>query len=181
MAEAPDRDLVQRTRGGEVDAFGEIVRRHQGSVFNVCYRLLGERRDAEDLAQETFLRAYRRLASFDEDRPFGPWVRRIAARLCLNQLVRYDPPRLPFDDEGDWPAAREGEPESVQVGREKEQALRQALLALTPRQRTAIELRHFQELSYAEIGEVMGLGLSDVKSHLYRARRALAERLKSVD
>src|SRR3989337_1821851 len=76
MNEASDRLLVQRTRGGDVNAFGELVQRYQPSVFGVCYRLLGDSAEAEDLAQEAFLRAFRRLASFDVERPFGPWMRR---------------------------------------------------------------------------------------------------------
>lgn len=181
MAEASDRDLVLRTRGGEVDAFGEIVRRHQASVFNVCYRMLGERRDAEDLAQEAFLRAYQRLASYDEGRPFGPWVRQVAARLCLNHLERPDPPRLPLDEENDWPGGSGQEPEVRAGEREREDTIRRALLDLPAKQRTAVELRHFQDLSYAEIAAAMGLPLSDVKSHLFRGRKALAEKLKHAD
>src|SRR4030067_65977 len=71
MDEAPARLLVQRTRGGDVKAFGELVQRYQTSVFSVCYRLLGDSAEAEDLAQEAFLRAFRRLASFDVERPGG--------------------------------------------------------------------------------------------------------------
>jgi RNA polymerase sigma-70 factor (ECF subfamily) len=181
MAEASDRDLVLRTRGGEVDAFGEIVRRYQVSVFNVCYRLLGERRDAEDLAQEAFLRAYQRLRSYDEERPFGPWVRQVAARLCLNYLERPAPSSFPLDEENDWPAATGEQPEAQARKREREQTIRRALVALPAKQRTAVELRHFQEFSYEEIAVAMGLPLSDVKSHLFRGRKALAEKLKSAD
>lgn len=84
MAALPDRDLILRARRGETEAFGELVRLTQAAVFNVCYRLLGERREAEDLTQETFLRAWERLHTFDVERPFLPWIRRVAANLCLN-------------------------------------------------------------------------------------------------
>jgi len=84
MPDPSDRDLALRARRGDAEAFGELVRRYQASVFNVCYRLLGERREAEDLAQEAFIRAYERLDTFDADLPFGPWMRRVAANLCLN-------------------------------------------------------------------------------------------------
>src|SRR5689334_10553246 len=81
-----DRDLILRARRGEADAFGELVMRYQTSVFNVCYRILHERAEAEDLAQESFMRAYDRLSTFDIQREFGPWIRRVAANLCLNHL-----------------------------------------------------------------------------------------------
>lgn len=178
MAQASDRDLVLRTRGGEVDAFGEIVRRYQASVFNVCYRLLGERGEAEDQAQEAFLRAYRRLDSYDVERPFGPWVRTIAGRLCLNYLEKHRADPLPLDEERDRWVAPDGGPEDSHQARARQETIRRALLALPPKQRTALELRHFSGLSYAEIGKAMGLPLSDVKSYLYRGRRALADRLR---
>ena len=88
MPDPSDRDLALRARRGDAEAFGELVRRYQTSVFNVCYRLLGERREAEDLAQEAFIRAYERLDTFDADLPFGPWMRRVAANLCLNWMER---------------------------------------------------------------------------------------------
>lgn len=181
MEEPSDRALVLRVRRGEDEAYGELVRRYQRSVFNVCYRLLGERREAEDLTQEAFLRAYQRLDTYDETRPFGPWVRRVAANLCLNHLSRRRPPQMPLDDEFDLP--QEGgsvDPEASRVRAERAEAVRQAVLALPPHYRAVIELRHFQGLRYAEIAEALGLPLSDVKSHLYRARRELARRLEGV-
>ena len=81
-----DRDLILRTKRGETEAFGELVTRYQTSVFNVCYRILHERGEAEDLAQEAFIRAYDRIHTFDIEREFGPWIRRVAANLCLNHL-----------------------------------------------------------------------------------------------
>ena len=81
-----DRDLVLRAVRGEVDAFGELVTRHQTGVFNACYRILHERGEAEDMTQETFIRAHGRLNTFDVDRSFGPWIRRVAANVCLNYL-----------------------------------------------------------------------------------------------
>jgi RNA polymerase sigma-70 factor (ECF subfamily) len=178
MQEPTDRDLVLRVRGGETEAFGEMVRRYQVSVYNVCLRMMGERLDAEDLAQESFVRAYQRLESYDEDRPFGPWVRTLAANLCLNQLKRNRPLQVPLDDERDR-AARPGRasPERHLEAQEAARDVRRAIHELPPHYRVVIELRHFQELSYAEIAAALDLPLSDVKSHLYRARKTLAQRL----
>ncbi|MCC6568842.1 MAG: sigma-70 family RNA polymerase sigma factor, partial [Anaerolineales bacterium] len=86
MTAPTDRDLIVRARRGDGDAFSELVTRYQINVFNVCYRILHERGEAEDLAQETFMRAYHRLDQFDLEREFGPWVRRVAANLCINHL-----------------------------------------------------------------------------------------------
>ena len=110
-----DRDLILQARRGETEAFGELVTRYQTSVFNVCYRILHERGEAEDLAQESFLRAYDRLNSFDLKREFGPWIRRVAANLCLNHLESHKA-TAELDDERD--ADQSQRPEVGMVGLE---------------------------------------------------------------
>jgi len=182
MDSSPDRDLVERTRRGEVDAYGELVRRYQTSVFNVCYRLLGERQEAEDLAQDAFLRGYRRLATFDADRPFGPWIRKVASNLSLNALQKRASWGLPFDEERDERIdVDQLDPADEQERGEQTARLRQALSELPPHYRAVIELRHFQDLSYEEMARSLALPLSDVKTHLFRARRFLARRLRAGD
>jgi RNA polymerase sigma-70 factor (ECF subfamily) len=178
MSVISDRDLVLQTRRGKVQAYGQLVSRYQTTVFNTCYRLMSERRDAEDLAQETFIRAYQRLETFDEDRPFGPWIRRIAANLCINQMHRSDPPTFDIDEDRDgYEQSRPLNPEATIIGSENKERIWEAILGLPFHYRVVIELRHFLALSYAEISTVLGVPLSDVKSHLFRARRLLAERL----
>jgi RNA polymerase sigma-70 factor (ECF subfamily) len=180
MATPSDDELARRARRGEVQAFGELVQRYQSSVFNVCYRLLGERQEAEDLAQEAFLRAFQRFDLYDIRLPFGPWVRKVAANLCLNRLQVSRAEWLPLDDErGEHMPAKTGSPETIQAQGEQAEAVRQALSSLPAHYRAVVELRHFQELSYAEIARMLAIPLSDVKSHLFRARRLLAEKLKS--
>jgi RNA polymerase sigma-70 factor (ECF subfamily) len=175
MADPTDRDLAIRARRGEAEAFGELVSRYQTSVFNVCYRLLGERREAEDLAQEAFIRAYQRLDSFDADRPFGPWMRRVAANVCLNRLQQTTPEVVPLDEERDEDPLES--PETAREQTERAEVLRNALINLPAHYRSVVELRHFQEMSYEEIAATLKLPLSDVKSHLFRARKLLAEKL----
>lgn len=178
MSQTSDGSLVSKTRRGDTDAFGELVQRYQHSVFNVCYRMLGERRDAEDLAQETFLRAYQRLSSYDDTRPFGPWIHRVAANLCLNYIKSQKPVAMVLDEERDNPKEEiEGMPEYQQEHAEKANMIRNAILELRPQYRAAIELRHYQDLSYKEIASQLNLPLSDVKSHLFRARKQLAQEL----
>jgi RNA polymerase sigma-70 factor (ECF subfamily) len=181
MSALSDRDLVLRVRRGEVDAFGDLVQLYQQSVFNVCYRLVGERREAEDMTQEAFIRAYERLNTFDADRPFGPWVRRVAANVCLNRLERKSLVRVPLDDEYDFPEEKlPANPEAVLEKHERAGIIRNALLALPPHYRAVIELRHFQDLEYEEIATALNLPMNTVKSHLFRARKILAERLHHV-
>jgi RNA polymerase sigma-70 factor (ECF subfamily) len=180
MSDSDDRALILRARRGQAEAYGELVRRYQAAAFNVCYRLLGERREAEDLTQEAFMRAYSRLNTFDVERPFGPWIRRVAANLCLNRLESRAPASVPLDEERDEDSLSAHNPEAARERRESAEAVRAALLSLPPHYRAVIELRHFQELSYDEIAAELRWPLSDVKSHLFRARKLLAERLKGM-
>jgi RNA polymerase sigma-70 factor (ECF subfamily) len=170
-----DRDLILDTRRGNAAAFGELVLRHQTSVFNVCYRILHERADAEDMSQETFLRAHARLHSFDVERPFGPWIRRVAANVCLNHLESQKV-TVELNDEKD--ADESQSPQGRLEVRERSEQIRAALASLPANYRAVIELRHYQELSYDEIAAELKIPLSDVKSNLFRARKLLAEKLK---
>ena len=172
-----DRDLILQARRGDVNgraAFGELVTRYQTSIFNVCYRILHERGEAEDLAQESFMRAYDRIHTFDIEREFGPWIRRVAANLCLNHLEAQKV-TTELDDERDADPAQL--PEAVHEVRERSEQIRQALATLPVNYRLVVELRHYQEMSYDEIAAELKIPLSDVKSHLFRARKILAEKL----
>jgi len=180
MTAPTDRDLIIRARRGATggDAFGELVTRYQTGVFNVCYRMLHERGAAEDLAQETFMRAYDRLHTFDLEREFGPWIRRVAANLCLNHLEAQKA-TAPLDEERD--ADESQKPEKQVEVKERSAQVRNALASLPPQYRAVVELRHYQEMSYDEIAAELNIPLSDVKSHLFRARKILAEQLHASD
>ena len=174
MTAPTDRDLILRARRGDTEAYGELVSRYQTNLFNVCYRILHERGEAEDLAQESFLRAYDRLSTFDMEREFGPWIRKVAANLCLNHLES-QPKSVELKDEKD---ANESQgPEAVVEVHERSEQIRRALASLPAHYRVVVELRHYQEMSYDEIAAELKIPLSDVKSHLFRARKLLAEKL----
>lgn len=175
MDEASDRLLVQRTRGGDVNAFGELVRRYQNSVFGVCCRLLGDPAEAEDLAQDAFLRAYRRLGTYDEERPFGPWMRRVAANLCLNALAQRRPSMAELVDEVDEVADDlQDSPESARDRAELSERVRIGLVRLPDHYRAVLELRHYHDMSYDEMASTLGISIGEVRTRLFRARRQMA-------
>lgn len=188
MAQASERELLDRTKQGDEAALTALVHRYQTAVFNVAYRLLGNWQDAEDAAQEAFIRAFRALDMFDLERPFSPWIKRIAANHCLNRLeaarIRPFVPEVDLAQPGEtavtldkW-ADSNPTPEHTLLAQEQAGHIRLAIAALPPRYRTVIELRHFQQLSYEEMAAVMERPLSSVKSDLFRARKMLAEKLK---
>ena len=183
---APDRRLIERTLAGDDGAFGQLVERHQRVTFNIAYRLLGDREEAKDVAQEAFWRAYRGLSGFDLSRPLTPWLYRIVTNLSLNRLRRKRPPTVSLDapppgqpeDAGPLPVPDPGYgPTDRLLQAEAQARIRRAILALPPADRAVVELRHFQGLSYEEIAAVTGATLSSVKSRLFRARRKLREDL----
>ena len=182
MSVSGDQALVRRTLTGDLEAYGELIQLYQSSVLNVCYRVLGNRHDAEDLTQEAFIRAYKHLASYDQERPFGPWMRTLAANLCYNKLKRVEVIQVALEDERDIESkGPTTNPENALEVSQEHHALYQAIWELPHSQRIALELRHFQGLSYQEMTEVMKLPLNTVRSHLYRGRQKLAELLEAAD
>jgi len=187
-----DDDLVaiERASTGDGDAFEALVRKYQGWVFTLAYRMLGDRADAEEMAQEIFLKAYRALPRFERKSKFSTWLYSIATNHCLNQLEsRRRRPR--FQEIGGSERAQ-GNPSPlveaiVDPTPGPEQALEQDdmrrlvqrhLFDLTPEHRTVLVLRDIQGLAYGEIGELLGLAPGTVRSRLHRARMELKDRLK---
>jgi len=167
---------IEQARQGDDKAFGCIVESYQKPVFSLCYRMLGNSRDAEDAAQESFIRAYRYLNKYDPNRPFGTWLLSIASHYCIDrmrkrrlQTVSTDvlPPEV-------VPYRNSPNPEKVFRDEEKEMAIQRLLEDLKPTDRAAIILRYWHEYSEIEIAEALDLTVSAVKSRLYRSRQSLA-------
>jgi RNA polymerase sigma-70 factor (ECF subfamily) len=184
----PERQLIEKTLAGDETAFGQLVKTYQGTVFNIAYRMLGDREEARDLAQEAFWRAHCGLPSFDLDRPLAPWLYRIVTNLSLNQIRRKAPPTISLDtprpcqppdaEPPQVPDPAAG-PSDQLLQAEAQNQIRDAILALPPMDRAVIELRHYQALSYEEIAVVLDTSLSSVKSRLFRARRKLRDMLQA--
>jgi RNA polymerase sigma-70 factor (ECF subfamily) len=172
----PDADLVVRCLGGEVDAFEPLVVRYERVLFNLAWRMLGSREDARDVVQGAFVKAWEKLDTFDPSRRFFSWIYRIVVNESLNARGRR-PPLQPL--EADVPAP--GGPDEELQSRERSDRLQSALLSLPGPDREVIVLRHFAELSYAEIGETLGLAEKTVKSRLHEARQRLGRMLLPGD
>lgn len=182
MADFGESGLAGRVLKGDLDAYGALIQEHQASVFNVCYRITGNRQEAEDLTQEAFIRAFRKLSRYDPSRPFGPWMRKLAANLCYNHLKKAGLQRVPLEDEKDQHQGNpSSNPENLLEMSQEHRVLYQALWKLPDNQRIALELRHFQGLSYQDMAETLNLPLNTVRSHLYRGRQKLGEILKEKE
>ena len=170
-----DEAWVQETLR-DANAFAELVRRYQGRLYRLAYRMLGNAEEAQDATQEAFLRAYRALSSFRMDASFSPWMYRITTNVCLDML-RSRRPQASLDESPlDPPAALSVE--GAVAERERLRAVAEAVGRLPVGLRTVFLLRHEAELSYEEIAQTLGLPLNTVRTRLFRARNALKELLK---
>lgn len=169
IAETPEAVLVSAARDGDLEAFEALVRRHQHAVYRVALRMLGSEADAEDVAQDAFVHAWRSLGRFRGDSAFGTWLYRITTNRALNALAS----RRPAVELEERVAPHAERPERVLERREQLEAVTGALLRLAPEQRALLVLREFEGLSYAELAEVLGVPERLVKGRLHRARTAL--------
>jgi len=174
-------ELVNAALEGDQDAFADLVYAFQDAVYNLSYRMLGERMEAEDAAQETFLRAYSNLHRYDPQRPFKTWLLAIASNHAIDRIRKRRLTWLSIDQEEPGPAlalsSDEPEPEEVALTRERSRAIQKLLDELSPDYRAAVVLRYWYDYSYTEIADMLDTTESAIKSRLFRARQLLAEKL----
>ena len=167
---------LEQSGNEDLEGFSRLVEKYQGAVYNLCYRMLGDHYEAEDAAQETFLRAYRSISRYDRERSFSTWLLSIAAHYCIDQIRRRRMSLVPLDG---LPYKEFMDiipnPEASLVLNEDQQQVRTLLNELTPIDRAAVVMRYWFDFTYEEIGEALNLTLSAVKSRLHRARRELAQ------
>ncbi|HEX7180292.1 MAG TPA: sigma-70 family RNA polymerase sigma factor [Thermoanaerobaculia bacterium] len=185
--ETDDAILMERAQAGDADAFRVLVERYSARIFRLAYRILGDEASAEDAVQETFLRAYRSLARFDARSQFGTWLHRIAANTSVEILRKNQRQRSRQErsiDEGTGEAAplssRDPGPDRRALSQEVERAVRGALSDLSPMERAAFVLRHFEGRSIAEICGALGLRESAGKQAIFRAVKKLRRVLEPL-
>jgi RNA polymerase sigma-70 factor (ECF subfamily) len=175
---ALDARRVGRVLRGDADAYGELVQRHMRRAFSVAYRILEQREDAEDVVQDSFIRALERLDRLDRARPFRPWL----LRIVVNQALNYRRGRA-VRATSDVPAsapARGPLPDRAAERSDLRSALYDALAALPEKQRTIVQLADIEGLSSAEIGIILDIADGTVRWHLHEARRTLRAALAPI-
>ncbi len=171
-----EKAWIQRALAGDQEAFACLVGAYQTAVYNLAYRMLGNATEAEDAAQETFLRAYTRLNTYDSERKFSSWLLAIASHHCVDRLRQRRWGRLSLDELPPWRwLSSSSRPEEVIIRGEERDEVRRLLNQLPPHYRAAVILRYWYDLSYQEIAEATETTESAVKSTLYRARQMLAQ------
>lgn len=186
--EQSEAAAIDRAKAGDRDAFRHLVERHSRAVFRLAYRMTGNEQDAEDVVQETFLRAFKQLERFDHRAQFATWLHRIASNLSIDLLRS----RKRYADRGDdenpdpmalLPASDPG-PDRLAVSGQLRNTVTAALEALSAQERTAFVLRHYEGLPVEQIGQALGIGENAAKNSIFRAvqklRRTLAPFLGSA-
>jgi RNA polymerase sigma-70 factor (ECF subfamily) len=175
---------VSRAKDGDADSFRLLVERHSQVIFRVAYRMTGNEHDADDVVQETFLRAYRQIEHFEERANFGTWIHRIAVNCSLDLLRargrhdrRYggDPAEAELTAKSEAP-----QPDRLLLSAEMRQQVTKALERLSGNERTAFVLRHFEGMPVEEIGRTLGIQVNAAKHTIFRAVRKLRESLEPL-
>ncbi len=180
MTQAEQEALwLHEARKGDKVAFGKLIEAYQGPVFNLAYRMLNNAKEAEEAAQEAFIRAYTRLDSYNPSHKFSTWMLSITSNYCIDIIRKRRALLLSIDEPlPPHPALmseKDKGPESHAVQVEQEQAVQALLQTLPEDYREAVILRYWYEMSYEEIAEAMDTTVSAIKSRLFRARRDLAQ------
>jgi RNA polymerase sigma-70 factor (ECF subfamily) len=174
---AQELEWLKQAQAGDRAAFARLVTAYQGPVYNLCYRMLGSAPEAEDAAQETFVRVYAKLHTYQADKKLSSWILSIASHYCIDRLRRRHGDALSLDDEevATVLPSRQAGPEEISMRNEVREEVQAAVNRLDPAYRVPLILRYWHDLSYNEIADVMGLTVQAVKSRLHRARLQMME------
>ena len=179
-----EKDLIQKAKSGDQDAFGQLVLAHQNKVYTICVHMVTDREEAADLAQEAFLKAWRSLSTFQGESSFATWMHRLTTNVCLDYLRKQTRRQnistaVSLDDEDSgWtePADHSQDPQLQLEREERKRALARALGELPEHHRQTLIMREVSGMSYQEIADAMGADLGTIKSRIARAR----ERLRKI-
>ena len=181
--QAQERAWALAAQKGDSTAFMNIVDAYQRPVYNLCYRMLGDVTEAEDAAQETFLRAYTKIETYNPGRKFSSWLLSIASHYCIDRLRKRRHQMISWDDLPPWRWLPDTGPQPEQVALENEShATLHTLLDTLPEEyRAATVLRYWYEMPYEEIADTLDTSVSAIKSRLFRARQMLVKAAEEAE
>ncbi|WP_243300496.1 RNA polymerase sigma factor SigW [Bacillus litorisediminis] len=182
------KQRIKQVLKGDQNAYGEIVEIYKDKVFQLCYRILGNRHEAEDIAQEAFIRAYVNIQKFNPSRKFSTWLYRIATNLCIDRIRKKKPDyyldaEVPGTDGltmYSQVAIDTKMPEEEMESLELQELIQNEILKLPEKYRSVIVLKYIEELPLQEISEILEIPLGTVKTRIHRGREALRKQLRNV-
>jgi RNA polymerase sigma-70 factor (ECF subfamily) len=189
LVKQEDKELIVRARKGDERAFRALLAKYERAVFSICLRMVRNREQAEDLAQESFMKVFSMLERYNPSYAFSSWLFKITSNLCIDSIRKRKLETLPLDQPIQSAAGEfsrqyessEDDPEKTMMGRERVERLKEAIESLPPHYRIMILLRHQEDLSYEEIADTLGVPLGTVKARIHRAREMLKNRLAGED
>ena len=190
LTAASDEQVAERAVGGDREAFSELVRRWEGRIFRLAYGMLGCAEDAREVTQDTFFAAYRNLTNFRGEARVSSWLHRIAVNQCISRQRRARVrPETSLPEQEDagfenqlWADnAIEASPADATESKQRAEAVRRAVMTLPPELREVVLLKEFEEMTFQQIAETLGVPLSTIKSRLYTALKQLSMKLKQHD
>jgi RNA polymerase sigma-70 factor (ECF subfamily) len=180
-----EETLIKQCKHNDREAYNALFKQYEGYIYTICFYYTHSKEDALDLVQEVFIKIYRGMAKFEVGKPILPWIKRITVNTCLNELrknnlviVSLEEPLNMIDQKLEDTVAATVDVEGTVITGQVQEILAKDIAALSPEIKLAIILRHFNNMSYAEIGEAMSLPIGTVKTYLYRGRSILKAKLK---
>ena len=174
-----ERGWLEQARQGDKAAFGKLIEAYQGPVYNLAYRMLNNSREAEEAAQEAFIRAWTRLASYNPNHKFSTWMLSITSNYCIDLIRKRRAILLSIDEplpaHPSLMSEKESGPEGKAIAADRETTVQNLLEKLPEEYRQAVVLRYWYEHSYEEIADIMQTSVSAIKSRLFRARRLMPQ------
>ncbi|MGB9682478.1 MAG: sigma-70 family RNA polymerase sigma factor [bacterium] len=183
MVEETDELLVEKIKKGNDDAFRDLIRRYQRYVLNLVYRTIGDTNDAEDIAQEVFIKVYKSIRGFKGESKFSTWISKITVNVCMDKLREKSKNKEEDIEEEAWNTFTQPvnfSPEVMAERHELQETIKKAIESLPEELRAAFVLRELENLSYEEIGEMLNIPIGTVESRIYRARMKLRSYLKDL-
>ncbi|MDS1030369.1 sigma-70 family RNA polymerase sigma factor [Bacillota bacterium LX-D] len=175
-----DEVVVKRCLNGDTAAFTEIIQKYQKQIFSLCYRLTNNTEDAQDLAQESFLKIYQVLDKYDQEKPFFPWMYKVATNVCYTALRKRHEQDIPLEKVIEFaptiPTA-DSQPEEYAETREVGRIVQKAIAELPENYRLPIILRYLEDFTYQQIAEIMDLPVSTIETRLFRGKSMLQKKL----
>ena len=173
MHERSEQELIEQLRSGNIEAYTPLIEKYKGKIYGLMYRMVDHPQDAQDLAQEVFIKAYRNLNSFKDHTRFSAWLFRIASNHCLDELRRRKrAPQMTSDEER---MIESRTPETIYLEKERITVLQEQIMALDEDYRMVLLLRYVEGFSYKEIGDVLSIPVTTVQMRLHRAHHRLRE------
>jgi RNA polymerase sigma factor, sigma-70 family len=169
-----EAEIIKKAQGGDMEAFSALISMYKKLIYNLCLRMMGDRGEAEDATQESFIKVYKGLKSYNGESKFSTWAMKISSNVCIDMIRKKKAMMVPIED---YDFSDGSSPEKTYIASETRQDIKKAVMSLPEKYRIMIIYFHFMNLSYQEISQMLNEPMTIVKNRIYRARLMLRQSL----